>query len=257
MTLNQISIGIRTFLRDGKLFAAIDGIQKNMPEVKMIIADCGDMTEEKDSIYADLIRGGHTVIHLDYDAGFGAMSNRIAEALDRPYLLIGSDDFDFRPPKVREGIENLLAVLENTNMDVVSGRVGQHGAYEFDLEEKDGVVTEHRVFVPLKPEPWYVPCDLTVNYCLCKSRIFNAVRWDDDVKIGGGEHGSWFLDLKRAGFKVAYVPGVSIQEQKGTDTQVYRDFRMRSQDPRRPCFDRRGVRKYILGGGQVDYDAKR
>lgn len=256
MSLTQVSIGIRTFLRDGKLFAAIDGIQKTMPEVKMIIADCGDMTEEKDSFYASLIREGHTVLHLDFDAGFGATSNKIVDALDRPYLLIGSDDFDFYPPVVRQGIENMLAVLENTNVDVASGRVGQHGAYEFNLEEKDGIVTEHRVQIPNNPTPWYVECDLTVNYCLCKKRIFEKVRWDDDVRIGGGEHGSWFLDLKRAGFKTAYVPGVSIEEQRGSDSARYRQYRMRSANPERPCFDYRGVRKYILGGGRVDYEKK-
>lgn len=256
MGLEKIAIGIRTFLRDAKLFHALAGIQKTMPEVKIIVADCGEMNEEKDHTYASLIREGHTIIHLDFDAGFGAMSNRIVGALDRPYLLIGSDDFDFSPPSVREGIEKLLEVLENTDVDVASGRVGQHGAYEFNLEEKDGVVTEHRVQIPNNPTPWYVECDLTVNYCLCKKRIFEKVRWDDGVRIGGGEHGAWFTDLKRAGFKVAFVPQVSIDEQVGVDCERYRKYRMRSSDSKRPCFDIRGIRKYVLGNGQIDYDAK-
>ncbi len=256
MSLSNTSIGIKTFLRDDKLFTAIGGIQKMLPEVKMIIADCGEMNHEKDLVYASLERDGHTVLHMPFDAGFGAMSNAIVKVLDRPYLLTGSDDFDFRPPSVREGLLKMVDVLEHTDVDVAGGRVAQHGAYEFTLNETGGVVTEHHLHIPNNPTPWYVECDLTVNYCLCKRRIFEKVGWDDDVKIGGGEHGAFFVDVKRAGFKVAFVLGAEIYEQKGPDSERYRKMRMRSADKARPCFDRRGIRKYVLGGGQVDYERR-
>lgn len=257
-SLSKVSIGIRAFLRDEKMFNAIHGVQDTMPEVQMIVADCGRQTLAKDDLYATLIQNGHIIHKMEFDAGFGAMSNRIASSLTRPYLLIGSDDFDFNPLSVRRGIERMVEVLDKTDMSIASGRVGQHGAYEFKLEiqpRKDGghAVIEHPTGIP-QLSPWFVDCDLTVNYCLVKKQVFEKVKWDDDVKIGGGEHGAFFFDVKQAGFKVCYVPGASIQEQQGLDSLEYRTYRRRSNSPARPCFDTRNIKKYVLGCGQVDYE---
>jgi hypothetical protein len=252
--LSEVSIGIKTLLRDAKLFNTISAIQRTMPEAKMIIADDGEMTEEKDGIYADLVKEGHTVIICPFDSGFGYKSNRIADSLDRRYLLIGSDDFDFNPPFVRKGIEMMLDVLKyaEPKVDIASGRVGQHGAYEFDLEDLGDTIIEHRVQIP-EPPPWFVRCDLTVNYNLVRAEVLNDVRWDEGIPIGGGEHGALYTDVKRYGYKVAYVPGVYIEEQKGEDSSRYRQMRMRSNNKDRPCFTKRGIRKYILGNGRIDY----
>ena len=251
---SKIAIGIKTFLRDEKLFTAIAGIESKLYDAKMIIADCGDISNRKEELYASLIQRCHTVIYLPFDAGFGAMSNAIVDALDRPYLLIGSDDFDFRPESVRIGIDKLQEVLDLTDIDIASGRV--RGPYEFDLEDRGDTIIEHRVETNIDPVPWVIGCDLTVNYSLIRREVFSKVRWDDDIKIGGGEHGAFFVDVKRAGFKVGYVPGVEISEQEGDDSLEYKSYRIRSLFTDRPCFDRRGIKKYVLGSGKVDYDVR-
>lgn len=256
--LSKVSVGIKTFLRDEALFNTISAIQNTMPEVRMIIADDGEQSEKKDSLYADLTQKGHQIIICPFDSGFGFKSNRIVEALDKPYLLVGSDDFDFRPPSVRQGIEKLVDVLDRTDVDIASGRV--HGPYEFDLEDRGDVIIEHKVNTNLSPMPWFIRCDLTVNYSLIKKRVFEKVKWDQkpDVphSIGGCEHGMFFLDVKRANYKVVYVPLVEIKEQQNVNSPRYMQFRARSSDPRRACCDLRGVRKYILGSGKIDYEAK-
>ena len=251
MDLSKISVGVKTFLRDEKLFNTIQAIRDTLPEVKMIIADCGEMTEEKDGIYADLERQGHKVIHLPFDAGFGAMSNAIIDALVTDFYLVGSDDFDFTPTYVRPGIERLLDVLESTDVDVASGRV--RGPYEFDLEIRGDEVIEHKVNIPAHPVPYYVTCDVTVNYSLFKKRVFEKIRWDDEIKICGGEHGAQFYDIKKSGYKVAWVPNVFIGEQSGVDSPRYMQYRSRGGKSR-PAFDKRGIRKWVLGTGQVDYN---
>jgi hypothetical protein len=263
--LSQVSIGIKTFLRDELLWKTVFDIGLSMPEVQMIIADDGENTGEKQIRYRQLRHFGHTVIEMLFDSGFGSKSNRIAEVAKRPYLLIGSDDFNFGQDFVRDGIERMLNILEsNPSLSVVSGRVNNR-PYEFILTDLNGVVTE----IPLSPEYcaleyWkssrYLPCDLTVNYSLVRSNIFSkGIHWDDDVKIGGGEHGAFFVDLKRAGLDVGYVPGVNINEQdyRGHDRNPrYLNYRSRAHSPERPCFDKRGIRKYILGSGHVDYEAR-
>jgi hypothetical protein len=252
VTLEKVTIGVRTFLRDHKLFNTLGAIRDTMPEVKITVADCGEHNEEKDGIYADLIRSGHKVIWLDYDAGFGRMSNALAQSLDTPYLFMASDDFDFRPPTARKGLEKLTDVLDHTDVDIVGGRV--RGPYEFTLEDRGDTIIEHPVCISGYEDLWFVDCDLTINCSLIRADVLKVVHWDDDVKIGGGEHGAWFIDAKRACFRVAVVPTVQISEQKGEDSERYNQYRRRASSKARPCFDKRGIRKYVLGTGQVDYE---
>ena len=250
---SKIAVGVKTFLRDEHMYAAVRNILVNMPCAQILIADDGRIDSYKFSFYENLKKSGHQVIVLPFDSGFGKKSNILATLNIRPYLLIGSDDFDFTQ-EAAEGILKLQEVLDfNPEFSVASGRVNSR-PYEFFLEEKDGVAHEYPVHT-LGMLPWFYEVDLTVNFSLIRQEVFKKVRWDDDVKIGGGEHGSWFLDVKRAGFKVAFVPGVNINEQSLRSSTEYRQFRARANSPERPCFERRGIKRYILGNGQVDYDA--
>ena len=256
--LSDVTIGIKTFLRDDKLFRALDGIHRHMPEVKMIVADDGEMTSNKGDLYTTLYNRGDQIILMEFDSGFGAKSNRIAQACQTPYLLIGSDDFDFDSLATRVGVEKMVRVLDEfPNVDIISGRVDNH-LYEFYLtDDHVGTITE----VPcVFSGTWllhpYFPCDLTVNYSLVRRKVFEKIHWDDDVKIGGGEHGAFFVDAMRAGYKTAWAPGVNIQTQLGQDSALYQRYRNRARSPERPCFDKRGIKKYILGNGQVDYEKK-
>lgn len=249
--LNRVSIGIKTFLRDEHLWNTVTAIEETMPEAQMIIADCGEPNLFKDFVYERLIKAGHTIIPMEFDAGFGAMSNAIVEKLERDFLLIGSDDFDFKPAEVRKGIEELVKVLGLCDVDIAAGRVNGI-RYEFDLIDEGEMVKEVPVRIP-DPTPWFVDCDLAVNYCLIKKRVFEKVRWEGSVKIGGAEHGAFFLKCKRAGFRTVFVPGVNINEQKLPSSQRYKEYRRRANNPARPCFDKLGVKKYIMASGRYDY----
>jgi hypothetical protein len=254
---SRISIGIKTILRDEKLFRAIDGIRRTMPGAQMIIADDGEHTEEKDGLYAELIREGHKVILCPYDSGFGYKSNEIVRVLDREFLLTGSDDFDFSPPSVALGIEKMLGVLDrNQELSVVSGRVNERSYEYFLFENAAGYVFETAPLTDLSLPFEYHDVDLTVNYSLVRKEVFQRVHWDNDQKIGNGEHGAWFFDLQRAGLKVGYVPGVNINQQEGLDSDRYRTLRARARNPERSCFVKRGIKKYVLSSGQIDYEEK-
>lgn len=255
--MKDIAIGIKTFLRDQHLFECIGGIRCNLPDAQMVVADDGRPTPEKDRLYNSLRAGGHVVQEIPFDSGFGAKSNWIADALQRKYLLVGSDDFDFRPAQVYDGIERLQEVLDYfPEVSIASGRVGNR-AYEFDLlETRPGEFVEveidrttYDVF-----RPWFTECDLTVNYSLIRADVFQKVRWGNDVKIGGGEHAAFFIDCMRAGLKTVWVPGVNINELQIRNSREYNSYRNRADSKERPCFKKRAIKKYTLANGQVDYD---
>jgi GT2 family glycosyltransferase len=259
MSLKDVSIGIKTFLRDEKLFRAVDGIRKTMPEVQMIIADDGRETRAKNHLYSELYSEGHEIILGGFDSGFGAKSNAIAKVLLRPYLLIGSDDFDFADPQARAGIEKMADALDNyPRYYGVSGRVNnQHNERWLD-DFGDTILERYADTNPrtVGMDPKVFDVDLTVNYTMFHRDTFRELGWDDDQKIGQGEHGSFFIDLKRAGFKVGFVPGVNINEQPGKDSDEYYSYRYRARSPERSCFVKRGIKKYVLADGTIDYEEK-
>jgi len=262
LDLSKISIGIKTFLRDEKLLKTLGDIVSWGSDVKVIVADCGHETFTKNINFAGYVAyNDWKFLKLNFDAGFGAMSNAIIDALDTPYLLVASDDFDFADPSVRVGIEKMLAILEkHPRYYAVSGRVDNR-PYETFLSENKGIIAEHdaKIDERVKESSFLevFDVDLTVNYTLFRRETFKELRWDDDVKIGGGEHGAWFVDMRRAGFKVGFVPGANINQQQGTDSAEYKKFRNRALFPERPCFVKRGIKTYIMANGIVDYQEKK
>lgn len=262
--LSKVTIGIKSFIRFKKLDKALEGIEDSLPECKVIVADDSFPSHastvpvdyrfraEKCRINMYETNPNIRILFADFDSGFGYKSNVIAQAVQTPYLLVGSDDFDFSPMAARKGIIELVRVLDTyPNISIASGRVDNR-RYEFILIESNGVVTE----IPAAEDDGfgYVVADLTVNYSLIRREVLRRVQWDNDVKIGGGEHGAFFLDCKRAGFNTVYVPGVNINTQRGRDSEEYRKYRNRALSPERPCFAKRRIKKYVLGDGRVDYD---
>lgn len=260
-SLAKISILVKTFLRDNHLAEAIAGVLDTLPEARLIVVDDGVPTAIKSALYEKLRAAGHVVLELSFDEGFGRKSNAAIEpAQDREYLLVASDDFDFRPPSVRQGIDKLVAVLDGApDIAIASGRV--NGVrYEGNLIDEGSRVREEYITLD-NPQitngvTWH-HADLTVNYSLVRSRILGfgekQIHWLNGVKIGGGEHGYWFICAKRADHRVAWVPGVDIKEQsfKLTDPR-YQEFRARARHPGRPCFREIGVHEYVLFSGAVE-----
>jgi hypothetical protein len=252
--LSKVSIGIKTLLRDEMLADAVSAACHSMPQAEIVIADDGRPSPGKNEMYEALKRGGHQAEYLPFDSGFGFKSNWIAQHFRRDYLLVASDDFDFRPPEVVRGIEKLVDVLDRCPIiDIASGRVNGY-PYEFDLEDLGDTIIEHPVPIILPDENlWFVQCDLTVNYSLIRRRVFEKVSWDL-TKIGNGEHYAFFGDCKQAEFKTVYVPGVNINTQRKPDPPEYKPYRARAHSPERSCFVKRGIKKYVLGSGHVDYE---
>jgi hypothetical protein len=262
-SLSDVSICIKTFLRDSKLYKTISDIRRTMSEAQLLIADDGEMTEEKDLIYAELIREGHKVFILPFDSGFGKKANKIIDNLDRPYTLVGSDDFDFAPPSVRVGVQKAVVVLDqNSELDIASGRLTNRGPYEFELIDKGDEIIERPIDTNFHEYAHsigltdYIPCDVTVNYSLIRSDVFQKVRFDEEEIIGEGGHGTFFLDCKRTGINVGWVPSFEISEQTGNDDERYKQFRRRACGLSRACFKKRGIKRWTLGSGQVDYEEK-
>lgn len=253
----RISIGVKTFLRDPKLFKACDSIMKALPGAQIIVADDGEPSDTKAIYYEGLEALGHKVICLPFDSGFGRKANAIIDNLERDFLLVSSDDFSFAAPDAMVGVKKMVDVLdENPSLDVVSGRLRNRGVYEFHLIERQPGEWYERPLTGSEYFNSFSRCDVTFNYSLIRREVFDKVRFDDEEIIGEGGHGAFFLDCKRAGIEVAYIPGVFVDEMPEPDSERYKQYRKRACGPSRRCFEKRGIKRYVLGSGMTDYERR-
>lgn len=256
--LTRVAIMVKTFLRDGYLLRTIRGIGKFLNECKVVIVDDGYEQAFKISWYSELRQAGHDCLWLPFDSGFGAKANAAVPYCDREYVLIASDDFDFTA-QTRKHVTDMVNFLDLAQeYSVVAGRVNGIPYESLLKEDVPGVITEtagysgHGEINGME----FRRCDLTVNFCLVRRSVLEKVKWDGgDCKIGGGEHGAFFMDLKKEGFRVAYLLGANINELKGStdwEHQDYRKMRARARQPGRSCLVKRGIRQWICQDGRVE-----
>lgn len=263
----RISILVKTFLRDRMLHRTLRAIERHLPGAKLIVVDDGREHRDKIARYAELRSRGHECIWLPFDSGFGAKANAGVAVNDREFVLIASDDFEFARPGVAEGIGRMITVLDNDpDVGVASGRVGNN-PYEGHVVRGVDPITDEMYLqeIPLPEYPngsdWqhadgvpYHTCDLTVNYCLVRKEVFNYVRWDEDYKIGG-DHYTWMKDVRDAGFRIAFVHGVNINQIPafpGSEHRDYGRYRGRAKRALPLFFHKQQIDKYVGFDGRVD-----
>lgn len=253
---SRIDILIKTFIRDGFLRRTVKAIEQNMPAARMVIIDDGMNAHFKPYLYARLREEGHAVHQMNFDSGFGAKSNAAMRFYKNEYVLIASDDFDFSKLETCEAIRKMVRVLDHDkSIGIVSGRVN-NSPYEFKLQMSGTECREVPIDYasPMQAgDATYHLCDLTVNYSLIRRELLapTKLHWYSDIKIGGGEHGAFFILAKKLGIGVAYVEDVSISEQAffvGCQDSRYPGMRARARGEGRPALLREGITKYYCAG---------
>lgn len=250
--LSKVTIVITTFLRPGYLHNCLVGIKSQLPECSIVVA-CDDGGYTDLSVYSPFEK--LKCIQLPFDSGLTEKRNRAVELVETPYTLIASDDFDFSPASVRDGIERMVCVLDmNSEIDVVCGTYNDK-KYEGVLEYKPGeYIAERRVLICQHSTPqWRVPpaykIDLGINYFLACTMALRAVPWDETIRPIGGEHADWFMMMKDYGKIVAWTPNAEIhsfERNKAWEHPDYRSYRWRAALTGHKRFlEKWGVKRYI------------
>jgi len=215
MPLSDISILITSFMRPGYLTECLKRIRERLPECPIIVVD--------DS--GDGVKDPAITVKCPFDSGLTVKRNAGVKVCKTKYLLLGSDDFDFGSIEARQGVIKLYGVLENyPDLDIAAGR-HNNIPYEGFLDYVPGQYIKETRLVPRGNPPFY-KVDLCVNYFLAKTKTLIEVSWDEDIVPIGGEHGQFFLHLKEARKKVAWVPGVNIKALPYTPAWQHPDYAM-------------------------------
>lgn len=257
-----LSVMVKTFLRDGMLFKTAEAIPECLPGAKIIVVDDGYESKKKVTRYSEMRRAGHVCQWLPFDSGFCAKSNEAVRLLDREFMLIASDDFDFGQRGVKSGVRKMMSVLRhNPEIGVAAGRVGDSPYEGFILREGSTItevqLTEDNSVAEVTPDGVeFRRCDIAVNYCVVRRKVFerSLVKWDERYKIGG-DHFEFYDQVRKAGWDVAFVPGANIEQMQFDHSLVhssYAKYRARARQALPLFFDKYGLTRYTAFDGRAD-----
>lgn len=237
---NNITIGIKTFLRPKSLKFCLLRIRQKYKKIKIFVAD--DSTDEIKKInkkFANKYRAEY--FDLPFDVGLGYGRNYMINNCDTKYYLTLDDDSLIDD---RFDLNKLYQLIEDTNLDLISCQRGvskkssKHYYHYFHNVEKksnenygqylikyDNNMTENRKIKNNTNLDLYKAHLVNENY-LGKTNILKNNLYEDDIKIG--QHQLHFSKLYLNNVKIGYCPNIIIGE-KVNYPDEYLKYRTRRQ----------------------------
>ncbi|XP_062814238.1 beta-1,4 N-acetylgalactosaminyltransferase 2 isoform X2 [Anolis carolinensis] len=227
---NLVTITTKTFFRYHKLRILIKSIRKFYPDITIIVADDSEHPEKIEEPNVE-----HFI--MPFAKGWFAGRNLAISQVTTKYYLWVDDDFVFTE---KTKIEEFVAVLENTNLDVVGGAV-QGNDYKFRViyEEGEDSSCVHLRFGSYHRLEGFPHCVVTsgvVNFFLARTEESRCIGFDP--KLLRVAHSEYFVDgLGRLRVGSCYHvdvghqphdPAKDLEERKAEHT--YSKFRANTQE---------------------------
>lgn len=268
-----VAILIKTFMREESLKNLLFSIQKHRPRVgvRIYIADDGPVESSKKRIYKSLEQGGNYVKVFSEQVGVGRARNYLLEKTSEKYILRLDDDYQFcsqtslgKMIKVLEGVDEIgcISSIEKQvglGKGVLSGGISPYQGY-FSVDE-DTVLKrvkkpdefEHSVVDGVR----YSTCDFTRNFLLCKRKIFDSVKWEENLTFAG-EHIDFLLQLHESEWNVAFTPDSVHIHNENIVNPEYNEYvlqKWKSGDGKRESDQKREIlmRKWGVNSISVKY----
>ena len=204
-SFRDVTALIKTFLRDEYLFTAVMSLRRHYPDMKIIVADDGYCSDEKEARLKEL--GVSKYMALPWNRGVSRGRNALIDACETPYFLVGDDDF-YYTEETRLG--DMLKMMDIA--DLAGGALRYMGVlqhYEATLEwvpESKGLIhheisRDYQDYAGIR----YVRADLTFNFFIAKTTLARKIRWEESIQVIF-EHEDFFMAGFDRGIKVVYCP---------------------------------------------------
>jgi GT2 family glycosyltransferase len=234
-----IGVIVKTFMRENSLINLLNSIYEHRPNlgIKIYIADDGPISNRKKRLYRNLIDKGNYVKVFSKQVGVGRARNHLLDESDEKYILRLDDDYQFcsetsieKMKKVLDSVSSIgcISSIEKqigVGKGVLDGDISPYQG-DFDMRESEVVkkVKEPSKFDHCSVEGVrYSICDFTRNFLLCKRRVFNTVRWEENLTFAG-EHIDFLLQLYKSNWKVAFTPDSIHVHNEKVDNPEYDEY---------------------------------
>lgn len=226
---NNIGIVFSHFLRDKCVLETVEAIFKHAPGIKIYIADQSIYNENLMILYSRLMKAGHEIHFVGFDAGLGRSRNYIVKQVKEPYVFwMDNDTLITEQTDFKKAIKILEEHKEIGFVGMQEYDDKELNHYEVDLSIKNKLV----VYLDAHNNPKnitseYLKCDMTVNVVMARREVFNDVLWDEDMKLA--EHLDFFLSVKyKTKWKVVSIDSFT-QHQETPKNIFYNPYRGRGE----------------------------
>jgi len=224
----EVVFGIKTHARANCTARLVDSLHQMFPCARIFVADDGNYTEKPKGL-----PGVERYYDLPYDTGLGACRNFLVDRVDTEYFMLMDDDFVFTP---KTNISFLLSVMKaHPEIDILGAALST-GSYHGKLRITGPMLNlthGHRGQLTGvgKDSCWYY--DIVANFFLSRTARIQALRWDDDLRIG--EHEDFFVRAYKSRYGVAYCNNVVANhvQQRWVYSSRYTQLRLRADPMRR------------------------
>lgn len=215
----EIALGTKVFSRAERLGGLLNSLS-GTPIDTVYVADDGEPSEDKTTLYEANHEFDLKVLDLEYDAGLGYGRNRIVEASDEPYLLIVDSDHEV-PPDVARLADQLEARPE---IGGVSGLLFERGKIRgvcHDLFQRKNVlvrdVREKKEVQRVADDP-LVEYDFVPNICLFRRECLEDRMWDPKYVIGKEHLDFYWTHKQETDWSFGINPTVLFDHYPGGNT---------------------------------------
>ena len=256
MSVEDVTVGFKTFLRPDKLRTCLEHINRlSSPPGRIIVADDSPRKDLNERVYRDYREETPLeVIDLEPDTGLSTGRNRIVDRTDTPYLFIMDDDHYLSPETLR-----LKQVLEgDPSLGGIAAAWDENGykkmiAGDITIENGWMIINDHDEPPDHAAGIDYYLYDFIPNSALFRTEALREYSWDDAFIIDG-EHEDFYLGHKfQTDWQFSITPNIVIKHDPGpglmgaysTDHRMNEKKRTRSREY---FVEKWGVKGYLFRG---------
>jgi GT2 family glycosyltransferase len=212
--MKDVTALIKTFLRDDYLFDCVQSLHSLYPEMPILVADDGFVSDEKEERLRGM--GVTKYIRMGFDSGLSAGRNTLVDHCETPYALLCDDDHSFLPDTKVERLRTLMGVADIA----AGGFLENSGAYHYFANFTRYPDGRFALVEANQPNPLpeyegirYVKCDLTHNVFVARTEVLRKVKWDSNLRIRF-EHEDFFMSAWLEKVKVVYCIDVLVPHKR-------------------------------------------
>src|SRR6056297_23020 len=208
--MKKLTALVVSFLRPRYTLDCVRSLKKTYPNIGDIVV--GNNGEENEEIKKVVEGVGGRYYKLDFNIGVPASRNKLIDKINTKYVLVGDNDFLYDE---EAKVDKMVTFLENNpEFDLIGGRIIENNKIKnyqgfidiYDDHLEYSMVHENEAIDLDKASGLrYKEVDLTFNYFVARVDSIKDVPWDEGIKVAY-EHSHWFINLKKAGKKVAFSP---------------------------------------------------
>jgi glycerol-3-phosphate cytidylyltransferase len=218
MSLERVSILIKSFLRHDSVRNLIASIRKYYPTMPIVVVDDSgfDVNFDTDPYIK--------TYNLPFDTGVSAGRNFGLTKIQTDYFVLCDDDFEFTE---QTNLEIFFKIARQSDLDILGGLVYEKNRplmYYGNFKVNDNTrqvmcVDEH------KKHGNYNTCELIPQFFIAKTKRIKKHGWDPELKTA--EHSAFFYE-HRGVLSVGWTDSVSVKHTQ-TRNENYNDYRKRGE----------------------------